>query len=82
MKAGASLHIYLPSEIALAARNSADFARALRRALISQSSQISQSSHSAANENGCVSAAYAGAAACRDPTFGFKRGLLLRVNGI
>lgn len=76
MKAGASLHIYLPSEIALAARNSADFARALRRAL------ISQSSHSAANENGCVSAAYAGAAACRDPTFGFKRGLLLRVNGI
>lgn len=56
MKAGASLHIYLPSEIALAARNSADFARALRRAL------ISQSSHSAANENGCVSAAYAGAA--------------------
>lgn len=76
MKAGASLHIYLPSEIALAARNSADFARALRRAL------ISQSSHSAANENGCVSAAYAGAAACRDPTFGFKRGLLLCVNGI
>lgn len=76
MKAGASLRIYSPSEIFLAARNSADFARALRRAL------ISQSSHSAANENGCVSAAYAGAAACRDPTFGFKRGLLLRVNGI
>ena len=44
-----------------------------RRALLSQISQYSQFSHyshSTANENHCASAAYAGAAACRYPTFG------------
>ena len=41
-----------------------------RCALLSQISQISHYSHSTAYESCWVSAVYAGAAACRDPTFG------------
>ena len=45
-----------------------------RRALLSQISQFSHYSQSTAYENSCASVVYAGAAACRDPTFGLKRG--------